>query len=259
MEERLLGEGLMYETTLATVLRDLHSRSYARGGRAIHFQDIIQKIPVRRNRKYNGLREQDWSDPQWASATTPKGHHGSDRENLNICAAFISDDVSRMRISLEGARNRLRRANRGLLTQEGKPTIGPNLAPPPVGLSLLVVDNVGRQKEPRRAGQLQDRRRLRRVVDSLQVRGREDPTCAEVMKALVCNLGGGRTGPRSGGRESELRKWSGGSSLRPWVGISNHTEEEENPGLGLGMGTLAPVGEFGDLFSVRGIVSPNTT
>ncbi|KAG5864653.1 hypothetical protein JTB14_013327 [Gonioctena quinquepunctata] len=74
------------------------------------------------------------------------------------------------------------------------------------------------------------------------------------MKALVCDLGGGRTGPRLGGRESVLRKWSGGSGLRPWVGIPNHTEEEENPDFGLGMGTPAPVGEFGDLFLVRGVV-----
>ncbi|KAG5879972.1 hypothetical protein JTB14_036184 [Gonioctena quinquepunctata] len=74
-----------------------------------------------------------------------------------------------------------------------------------LGLNLLVVEPqrsrtkgisiLPKRRVHSRQEELQDRRRLRGAVDSLQARGRQDPTRAEGQEALVCDLGAERPAP----------------------------------------------------------------
>ncbi|KAG5869380.1 hypothetical protein JTB14_005691 [Gonioctena quinquepunctata] len=185
-------------------------------------------------------------------------------KNLNICAAFISDD----RTTDAGVKanywaesgpstSGIKLASGGKRSRREVGVLHPGLEDRSEG--DLYSDKGGstkRTQEGRPASKSKTVVEGGRFASGARER-RSDSRRGDEGSGL--QFGGGRTGPRSGGRESELRKWSGGSSLRPWLGIPNHTAEEENPGLGLGMGTTAPVGEFDDLFPVRGIVGPNTT
>ncbi|KAG5894482.1 hypothetical protein JTB14_032510 [Gonioctena quinquepunctata] len=115
--KRLLGEGVEYETALATALRDSD----------IPVATPEERGPLTSKASSKRLR----SDDSFPGAEAIKQRESWERAALqvieglempkpHVCVVFIPDDLRRKRPSPESVLNRLRRVNRALLTQEWK-------------------------------------------------------------------------------------------------------------------------------------------
>ncbi|KAG5872830.1 hypothetical protein JTB14_024984 [Gonioctena quinquepunctata] len=208
----------------------------------------------------------------------------------HVCVAFIPGDVSGKITSPESVLNRLSSPNWGLLTQEES---GPGhtwtFSMEEAYVKALENLNSSRTSVTGKGGSTADKKNPEGQANS-KIKddcgggrfasgawsGKSDSGQGDGGSGL--RFGSRKTGPRSGGIESELRKWAecllvGGETRHPALGervkregedsgsrprsrdFESH-QERRHPDLGPGMGAPASVGELGSLVPGRGMVFP---